>query len=195
MPGGGGSVFTGAAGKIDTFPGSHPSRDLVDPIVAVETYLAGLIPAGFPTSYPTPGQLLATQHYTTSHAYTSSTGAVATLDTTNLTLPFTVPANGIVDVDVQFYDVNLTVTATASIMILQMMNHTGGATLGTAYAIAANGTGNSSLYFDTTKLRFHITGLTPGAYQVDVGSGMTFSGAGTAGTITSPCLIQAFASI
>ena len=33
MPGGGGTTFPTA---VDTFPGAHPSRDLTDPIVAIE---------------------------------------------------------------------------------------------------------------------------------------------------------------
>ena len=39
MPGGGGSVFTGPGGSVDAFIGSHPYRELTDPITAIEKAL------------------------------------------------------------------------------------------------------------------------------------------------------------
>ena len=42
MPGGG-SVFTGYGGSVDSFPGSDPNRYLSDPISTIERYLAGVL--------------------------------------------------------------------------------------------------------------------------------------------------------
>ena len=179
-------LAAGASGSI-LLGGTTPSWLAVG---AAGTVLGG---GTSPTYSVLPGTLLATQNYVTGHAYTTSTGAVAALDATNLTLAFTVPASGNVDIVVQFMNAELAITGTSSILFIQPMNHSGGGALGTAYDACVNSSANTTAV-NPLYLRFHLTGLAAGAYQVDIGAGMSVSGAGSVGTINSPCLIQAFAA-
>jgi hypothetical protein len=151
-----------------------------------------------------PETLLATHQYSPgSIAGYSLSGTLAALDTTNLTLPFTVPPSGnagvVFDITVEVQVVN-----TGAAVVLGVLNHSGGAQLGytnTASVISTNGSSGIAL---TAHAHFHLTGLTPGALQVDMAGAVTSGQVGnayalgsTGGTIvlnSSPALMQAFAA-
>jgi hypothetical protein len=149
-----------------------------------------------------PGVILATQQYAPSSlaSYTVAATTVAALDTTNLTLAFTVPANGIVDVIVQ----TSIVTIGAAQVNLELFDHTSGAVIGYT-VLAADGTASLTMIFTAIQI-FHLTGLTPGALQVDLAAGRDGGTSatihahnGTSKTMASldygPTVIQAIASI
>jgi hypothetical protein len=157
-----------------------------------------------------PGTVLATQQFapSTLSTYAAAATTMTALDTTNLTLSFTVPANGIVDVLVQ---ITYTIVGTVggATLYLCLLNHTGGALLGNVQMLAVNG-GTSITLQAVNTVTFHLTGLTPGALQIDVAGGKidasgTATGnfyaiANTSKTIASdtaagPCIIQAIASV
>lgn len=148
----GGSVFTGPGGPVDHFVGMHPYRELVDPIVAIETYLAGL------TAVP-PGTPLGTLSYegASDTNYSITTTSMAAVDTTNLRLPVTIPASG---------------------KILVRWSAFAGVATGAAncYAGVMNGATVlvKGLYVEAitslqrTPFEAYITGLTPGAMNLDL---------------------------
>jgi hypothetical protein len=157
-----------------------------------------------------PGTVLATQQFapSTLSTYAAAATTMTALDTTNLTLSFTVPANGIVDVLVQ---ITYTIVGTVggATLYLCLLNHTGGALVGNVQVLAVNG-GTSITLQAVNTVTFHLTGLTPGALQIDVAGGKidpsgTATGnfyaiANTSKTIASdtpagPCIIQAKASV
>lgn len=120
------------------------------------------------------------------------------LDTTNLTLAFTVPANGIVDVDVM---VACFVGTTSELLWLGLLNHTGGAQIGNSEEVFFSS--NATNVMTLARPRFHLTELTPGALQVDLAAvASSTSGIiivqglqGSSGNEGAEALMQAFASI
>lgn len=189
------TLAVGATGSLLQVVGGTPAWLAVG--TAAQFLQGGTNPAwGVPA-----GTLLATQNYTTTHSYTVVAGTLTALDAINATLSFTVPASGNVDVQVQL-SVSVTITVTASNMWAQLLNHSGGAGLGTATEVMTNAVANTTGYSNPT-LRFHLTGLTPGALQVDLAAAVVNT-AGTAGTVltgaaasnvtNTPLLIQAFAA-
>jgi hypothetical protein len=163
----------------------------------------GLITNVAPTAQleTTAGNLIATHVY--GGASTYNLGSWAAVDTTNATLALTVPASGNVDVDVE---VSWTISATnssGSAIVLGLGNHTGGAQVGNSLELIQLVDAVANEYAGTARLRWHLTGLTPGALQLDLyafGGGVSvvtqlvtgaFTGGGTG---ASPLLMQAFAA-
>jgi hypothetical protein len=157
-----------------------------------------------PTS-PLPGQILATQVYTTTHTYTVAVTTMAALDTTNATLSFTVPASGIVDIVVSFvYEI----TSVSTSMMVGLFNHTGGAIVGLIQGMAFTpGAGGIENSYQSALLKFHLTSLTPGALQLDLAAGVTTAKTAAiqvtnnssktvaSNSVGAPLLMQAIASI
>lgn len=148
-----------------------------------------------------PGFILATHKFTSAETYSVAT-AMTALDTTNLTLAFIVPANGIVDVDVQCMT-QLNITTTASAVWANLLNHTGGAALGDATCLGVNLVLNTDIAI-SNMIRFHLTGLTAGALQVDFaaevqtapGTAATlFTGTAGSSSLDTPFIIRAIASV
>ena len=145
------------------------------------------------------GVLLATQQYAPGggHTYTPNVSSLTALDTTNLTLSFTVPSNGIVDVEVQVF------AAAGQELDVGLLNHSGGAQVGYTQDLS----GGAYNWEGIAKFRWHLTGLTPGALQLDfaamdTSSGVKFyvqgvTGPTSAGSIGAggPFLMQAFTSV
>lgn len=151
-----------------------------------------------------PGTLLATQQVASAHTYSVNVGTLTALDTTNATLSLTVPASGNVDIEVSGYS-TITTGASGGSMFMGILNHSGGAQLGFTLVVDTVAVVSSSLD-QQFKKRFHLTGLTPGALQVDVAAVVT-TGAGNSGQVITagntgtpaagtgePLLIQAFAA-
>jgi len=154
-----------------------------------------------------PGTLLASQLYApaTVQVITVAQTTIAALDTTNLTLAFTVPANGIVDVEAWFFAVVLAPGASSAYLEMALLNHTGGAVLGNTQLVLIAPPSALNLYL-ANAMRWHLTGLTPGALQVDLAAGVTTGKTAdievhgtTSKTVANddvgPALLQAFASI
>lgn len=154
-----------------------------------------------------PGTILKSQVYApvTLAVYTLGT-TLAALDTTNLTLAFTVPANGIVDILFSAECQIVTASGVGGQTSIGVLNHSGGAQLGNTINVLGCGavTVNNQA---TITCRFHLTGLTPGALQVDIAGSRT-GNAGNQGFVyaqgytgnasgasTSPALIEAIASL
>ena len=149
-----------------------------------------------------PGTILATAVYAPGSLTTYTlTGTLAALDTTNATLAFTVPASGIVDVEVQAFAV-CTRTTTANAIYIGLLNHTGGAQIGLTAELTNNQVA-STIEISST-IKFHLTGLSPGALQVDL-AGAYIVATGSAGSIVArgttganasvPLVMQAKASV
>jgi hypothetical protein len=151
----------------------------------------------------TAGQLLGTTQYAPASLVTYSLSTtLAKLDTTNLTLSFTVPASGNVDIDVMA-TMQWSATSGGEVNVLGLFQHGTSTQLG--YTTNANGYAYTSptSFISGVYVRFHLTGLTPGALQVDLAAG---NGAGTGelyacgytgnpnGSKTGPVLMQAFAA-
>ena len=119
-----------------------------------------------------PGIVLATVKYApvSLATYSVATTTITALDTTNLTLSLTVPANGIVDFEVSL-SFDLIRTTTTSQLYVALLNHTGGAVITDPVSIAINQTSTTTLSA-TNLLKFHATGLAPGALQVDLAAGV-----------------------
>jgi hypothetical protein len=161
------------------------------------------------TALNVPGTILATKNYggAGSTPYTVAATTITVLDATNLTLAFTVPANGIVDVVVSlFYFV--TITTNACELQIALFNHTGAALIGSPVTAADNQAVNTTVLANTS-FKFHLTGLTPGALQVDLAAGRTnatgnvcgiYAGTNSSKTVASntgngPVVMQAIASV
>lgn len=150
----------------------------------------------------TPGTILATQKYTPTSFVTYTLGTtLAAIDTVNATLAFTVPPNGIVDVEIGAL-ASCVRTASGNATQLAILNHTGGGLLGDIYEIINNQVASTTqLIYGFVKV--HLTGLTPGPIQVDLagaylaGSGNSaalYAGNSSSG-VPSPLVLQAKASI
>ena len=135
-------------------------------------------------------------------ASSSFTSAMTALDTTNFTLSFTVPQSGNVLVEAEF-TYEITWNTSGSYLLMGILNHTGGAQLGdNIRAAVISVTAESTLQARTT-CSWYLTGLTPGALQVDLAAYITPSGAsgiiyGTQGTGTTndggAVILKAFAA-
>lgn len=151
-----------------------------------------------------PGTLLETQQYAPGTLASYVLGStLSTIDTTNLTLAFTVPSSGNVDLDYEF-TCNASYNSAPTIVALGALNHSGGAQLGYTKPVILSETDSEANSQVTIRTRFHLTGLTPGALQVDA-AGQTINGQfgtiyaqGITGAATSsqesPALMQAFAA-
>lgn len=155
---------------------------------------------------PNPGTLLQSHRYApVSQTAVSLAVSLAALDTTNDTIAFTVPANGIVDVDVEAFYVANAVSGATPVIGWGLLNHTGGAQLGETANMSYTATNGS--WGGLQKHRFHLTGLTPGPLQLDFAAGIStvvnasgsiFALLRTSIPATSagaPILMQAFASV
>jgi hypothetical protein len=158
-----------------------------------------------------PGVLLATHYYAPSSqvTYNANTTTLTIMDGTNLTLSFTVPASGNVDIMVSADWAFATVSVSSAVdMFLAIVKH---ATVGTIYGLKSwIGNDNSLVCGANSTHRYNLTGLTPGLMQIDlamgcsgsIGGGGSFANfyAGTlpVGALTSdpsnPIFIQAFAA-
>lgn len=120
------------------------------------------------------GTLLSSAQYApgTLTTYSVNTTALTAIDTVNATLAFVVPASGIVDVEVECDSV-IIATASGGDVNLGLLNHTGGAQLGSSQN--AIGSDQAVLAMAQHILsRFHLTGLTPGAtVQVDLAASLS----------------------
>jgi hypothetical protein len=163
-----------------------------------------------------PGQLLATHNYTGVSSYGFSTLLVP-LDSTNATLAFTVPTSGHVYIDVSGYWYSSLPADEYIQAVLGILNHSGGAQLGSTQLLALFtnevGGGGAGLgnVVGTFFNRFYLTGLTPGALQIDIAGAASSSPSGGNGfwiytgsatgneqltywQFEQPLLIQAFAA-
>jgi hypothetical protein len=156
-----------------------------------------------------PGTLLASHSYSpgTEQTYNANTTTLTIMDGTNLTLSFTVPASGNVDVVVSMDFAFATVSVGAAVdMFMGIVKH---ATVGTVYGLKSWFGNNSSIVvgYNATH-RYNLTGLTPGALQIDLAMGCsgslgsggfaafyasTFSTSLTSDPV-NPAWIQAFAA-
>lgn len=128
---------------------------------------------------PAPGTLLKSQLYAPASraSYTLGT-SLALLDATNATLAFVVPANGKVDIVVEaFSAVSMTTNNVA--ITLGLLNHTGGAQIGTSKCLQVLTIQNNQVCQVNT-VTFHLTGQTPGALQLDLAAGRSNVAGGAA---------------
>lgn len=162
---------------------------------------AGVLPAyGVP-----PGTLLNSIQYapSTLSSYVATT-TMAALDATNITLSFTVPASGNVDIDVEIF-LEIISSSGGEQCALGLLDHTTHAQVGLTIVCAE--TDQTTLAFSSLlRPRFHLTGLTAGAHQLDLGAA---AGSATTGSVNlyaqgfmgsptgsnrGPALMQAFAA-
>ena len=196
--GGGGSSSGGTISDITSTGGTITVTNPTGPTTNID--LANLVP---------PGTLLASHQYApaSNTEFTFNTSTLTKLDATNLTLAFTVPANQIVDVDADFFLYSQSGGSIAGETVaIGLLNHTGGAQVG--FTQPLNNIDNVSiagaLHYH---IRFHLTGLTAGALQLDL-AGVTSGTTGGSGVLEAqgltgqltdvdggPALLQAFASV
>ena len=132
---------------------------------------------------------------------------IAAIDTTNATLAFTVPASGIVDITLNCTAqvTRCTGASTGAVLQAALLNHTGAAVVGFIQDLLQLAV-NAPTTVLACALRWHLTGLSPGAFQVDLAAGVTTGkaaalyAAGTtsktvASNLTSPLVLQAIASV
>jgi hypothetical protein len=174
---------------------------------AANTVLTGQGAGVAPAYTVLPGTVLGTKLYApASRTVINLTTSLATIDTTNATLAFTVPANGIVDVDVECL-VAVSQSTNVAAVTFALFNHSGGAQLGNSKVPLSLSGSVGENAVEVARVRFHLTGLTPGALQVDLAAGVN-NAAGSTGTIvvqgltglysasvSSDLLIQALASL
>ena len=112
--------------------------------------------------------------------YTLGATTLAALDTTNATLAFTVPANGIVDIEIICL-AQCTRTTSGNTINIGILNHSGGAQLGPTMELINNQVSNTTVIQAGT-LKFHLTGLPAGAFQVDLAAAH-YTGTGNSGFV------------
>jgi len=169
------------------------------PISAAQAAILAALPAA-----PVSGALLASMQYAPTvldNIVLSTT--LAALDTTNLTLALTVPASGKVTIEVEFYGQTVDTTG-GNVMAVGLLNHTGGAQLGKTIPIAQPGVSGTTFLIRSVAT-FLLTGLTPGALQVDFAAGCSNTTTGSAAiyaqgvtgnptiSTSGPLIMQAFA--
>jgi hypothetical protein len=163
-----------------------------------------------PAAIPTPGGgggggtggILATAEYLGPATYLL-TGTMAVIDAVNATLAFDVPANGIVDVDV---DIAVTLLNSTPFIVegaIGLLDHTSGLQVGSLKSVGSV-FGFTGQYTQLSiHNRFHLTGMTPGACLLDLagvkadngGTSIVQINVGTSGLDASPILMQASASV
>jgi hypothetical protein len=112
--------------------------------------------------------------------YNVTAAALTALDTTNLTVTFTVPDSGAVVVEFQA----VMAGPTGHVLALGLLNHTGGAQLGKTYSTVLSGGAAAAV----KTVRWYLTGLTAGAsLGIDIagsvvgGTGKVFAQGATGG--------------
>lgn len=156
-----------------------------------------------------PGTLLTTKVHAPAGltTYALSNTTMTALDTTNATLAFTVPPSGQVLVTVQCEAQLTTPAGSGGTIGVALLNHSGGAQLGFTVNPLAWGVAAVSSPISTVNFAFLLTGLTPGALQVDVAGSVAPNAVGVSGNIyaqgytglangskTSPLTIIAYAA-
>lgn len=157
-----------------------------------------------------PGTVLATKVYAPVSVAVIAVAAttVTPLDTTNLTISFVVPASGIVDMR-GTAPVQATRGATQMNLWAAFTNHSGGARVGDAFLVISLPTTAPVSLTLNVPFEIHLTGLTPGALQLDLAAGFSGTGgacnfvASSAPSLTvatlnaggSPIVLQAVASV
>ena len=132
--------------------------------------------SGFPQSAPVVGGLLAIRKYTNggaSRTYALGT-SLAALDTTNLVLNVTVPANGCLDLDFGCY-CQLTEAGAPGTVSLGFINASGGATVGDVIPVAQSYLASEQL-IQYVRGVIHVEGLTPGALSLQFAGAVVGSG-------------------
>jgi len=166
------AASTGSVQAIDHYTiGGLPSivipSGMAMELVAPNTAVAGswyVVGGGF-----TPGYLLATQQYAPAvlTSYTVVGGTMTALDTTNATLSFIVPPDGNVDVRAEF-TANCTRGAAANnALLIALLDHTSHAVVGYFISVMVNAIVSSTQIVSASRI-FNLTGLAPGAKQVDL---------------------------
>lgn len=116
--------------------------------------------------------LLAAHSYgpATQVTYNANSTTLAIMDGTNLTLSLTVPASGNVDIDVSADWAFATDAVTSAVdVFLGIVKH---GAVGTIYGLKSWCGNNDSLVIGANDThRYNLTGLTPGALQVDLAMG------------------------
>lgn len=118
--------------------------------------------------------LLAAHSYgpATEATYNANTTTLTVMDATNLTLSLTVPASGNVDIDVSADWAFATVAVTSAVDIFMGIVKHGA--VGTVYGLKSwFGNNNSIVAGANDTHRYNLTGLTPGALQVDLAMGVS----------------------
>lgn len=115
-----------------------------------------------------PGTILATVQYApvSLAIYPVQPTTMTALDTTNLTITFIVPQNGVVDVEALFFAQMSSNVANNGLWV-GWLNHTGGAIVGNACLVSGTTTGDSSPQ-QVMFVKTHLTGLTPGSLSLDL---------------------------
>ncbi len=114
---------------------------------------------------------------TAANKATTSASVMAVLDSTNITLSITVPAHGKVLIKMRTV---LDGATTMPQVLLGVMNHSGGAVLGRVTPMGALGGTALATTHVPLQAEFIITGLTPGAIQLDAAFGVELAVASTA---------------
>lgn len=180
--------------------GAHKITGLENGSVTSDAAAFGQIPV------TPPGTILKTVNYGSTPVvnYAITLPYLTAVDATNLTIPFTVPASGIVDIHIGFCLVIILATsADYGYLSVGMLDHT----LGTQYGETVLYTGVQGLAFPDLVISglntIHLPGLTPGAVQMDLAAGVYASGGATLYIAArgiqgipngSPVFIQAVAS-
>ena len=206
--GGGGSSGGGGVTSFNTRTGdvTLTAGDVESTLTANNFVFVGT-GSGTGTEKVLPGTILASHQYAPSVAatYVVANQTLTLQDATNLTLALTVPANGIVDIDVTLYWIVSAAASVTTYAWIGLLNHTGGAQVGDTINLFEESSSIALLFQTTSTFRFHLTVLTPGALQLDlaaaflgVGSTVELQAQGAQGAATgtvSPFLMQAIASV
>lgn len=154
-----GTTGTIGRGKEGTTGVSHSAGDKVTHSPTVEDDNAA------------PGTILALAEATASAAYSTTSTTQADVDATNLAVTFTVPASGVVLIDVE----GLSESVSGAIHVLSVREST--TTIQTAMV-------GSGTFYGHTRITFRITGLTPGASKTYKLGHARLTGTGTASLYT-----------
>lgn len=170
-------------------------------------------PPGPPAVAPTgvvPGTILATTQYqpVSPATYNFVKTTITELDTTNLTITFIAPRNGIVNIVVSCVAQIVPSATLATSGFLALFDHTSHAVVGSPSELIGRPalvTSDSTVLY--VSMTFHLTGLSEGSHTLDLAGGST-TGAGTVSVFAqinssktvgsdaiSPLIIQAIASV
>lgn len=164
--------------------------------------------AGVSPSYGVPPgrQLAIVQYAPTTLATYALTTSLATLDATNLTISFTVPANGQVLIEVDMWGFVQALTS-EGLVAFGLFTHStttqrGFTTASTGFQVTATGATVASFNV-MHRVRFLLTGLTAGPLQLDLAAGSNTTGLnvysqGPTGapstSVAAPTIIRALAA-